>query len=83
MREQDHLLPTVLGGGEGIGNRQLLHAHCHDVKTARDGSLTARGTRDKSHLDEEPDEAKASRPVCAVRRFEISLSQTGELGRCS
>ena len=63
MREQDHLLPTVLGGAEGIGNRQLLHAHCHDVKTARDGSLTARGTRDKGHLDEEPDEAKASRPV--------------------
>jgi RNA-directed DNA polymerase len=68
VREQDHLLPTVLGGGEGIGNRQLLHAHCHDVKTARDGSLTARGTRDKGHLDEEPDEAKASRPVLQTSR---------------
>jgi len=68
VREQDHLLPTVLGGGESTGNRQLLHAHCHDVKTARDGSLTARGTRDKGHLDEEPDEAKASRPVLQTSR---------------
>ena len=28
-------------------------------------------------LREEPDAVKVARPVCAVRRFEISLSQTG------
>lgn len=28
----------------------------------------------------EPDAVKVARPVCAVRRFEISLSQTGGTG---
>ena len=42
VKERDHVLPVVLGGA--AGPRQLLHGHCHDVKTAQDGSYAARGT---------------------------------------
>jgi RNA-directed DNA polymerase len=42
VKERDHLLPVVLGGD--AGPRQLLHGHCHDAKTAQDGSYAARGT---------------------------------------
>lgn len=36
--EQNHRLPRHQGGSWGIENRQLLHRHCHDRKTAQDGS---------------------------------------------
>ncbi len=44
--EVDHLIPRALGGRDVETNRQLLHGHCHDQKTATDGSL-AGGTHDK------------------------------------
>jgi RNA-directed DNA polymerase len=47
IRENDHLLPKTLGGGDEYKNRQLLHGHCHDEKTALDGSSAARGAHDK------------------------------------
>ncbi|WP_293299157.1 MULTISPECIES: group II intron maturase-specific domain-containing protein [unclassified Microcoleus] len=37
--EVDHIKPTSLGGKDTYDNRQLLHRHCHDIKTATDGSL--------------------------------------------
>ena len=37
--EVDHLVPTSLGGRDTYDNWQLLHRHCHDKKTALDGSL--------------------------------------------
>jgi RNA-directed DNA polymerase len=37
--EVDHLVPTSLGGRNSYDNWQLLHRHCHDKKTALDGSL--------------------------------------------
>jgi RNA-directed DNA polymerase len=37
--ELDHVVPTVKGGNDKITNRQLLHRHCHDVKTALDRSV--------------------------------------------
>ena len=40
--EQDHIVPVSRGGGEAAANRQLLHGHCHDAKTARDGSSAVR-----------------------------------------
>ena len=63
--EIDHLVPLALGGQEVVLNLQVLHRHCHDQKTARDGSnaRTSRGTHDRGCSAEEPDEAKASRPV--------------------
>jgi RNA-directed DNA polymerase len=38
--EVDHIKPTSLGGKDTYDNLQLLHKHCHDTKTANDGSLT-------------------------------------------
>ena len=36
--EDDHIIPKSRGGSDKLDNRQLLHRHCHDVKTASDGS---------------------------------------------
>jgi RNA-directed DNA polymerase len=38
--EVDLMKPTSLGGKDTYDNLQLLHKHCHDTKTASDGSLT-------------------------------------------
>ncbi|HEY9865718.1 MAG TPA: group II intron reverse transcriptase/maturase [Candidatus Obscuribacterales bacterium] len=38
--EVDHIKPTSLGGKNTHDNLQLLHKHCHDTKTAHDGSST-------------------------------------------
>ena len=61
--EIDHRIPRALGGTEGYINLQLLHRHCHDQKTAADGSSTTRGAPDKGQTIEEPDDANVSRPV--------------------
>ncbi|WP_013322871.1 group II intron reverse transcriptase/maturase [Gloeothece verrucosa] len=37
--EIDHIIPKSLGGKNNKENKQLLHRHCHDKKTASDGSL--------------------------------------------
>ncbi|MGF1938322.1 MAG: group II intron reverse transcriptase/maturase [Nostoc sp. ChiQUE02] len=57
--EVDHIIPKSSGGKDTYKNLQLLHRHCHDIKTANDGS---RGTH-KSQIIEEPYEAKVSRTV--------------------
>lgn len=31
-----HILPRRLGGNEHLTNKQVLHRHCHDQKTAAD-----------------------------------------------
>lgn len=36
--ETDHIIPRARGGSDGAANLQLLHTHCHDQKTAADGS---------------------------------------------
>jgi len=48
--EIDHDCPTVLGGTPTSANMQALHRHCHDKKTAHDGSIQRRvaGTHDKT-----------------------------------
>ncbi|WP_027255648.1 group II intron reverse transcriptase/maturase [Planktothrix agardhii] len=38
--EVDHIKPKSLNGKDTYDNLQLLHKHCHDTKTASDGSLT-------------------------------------------
>jgi hypothetical protein len=41
-------------------NLQLLHQHCHNQKTATDGSVAARrGSDDSSQIVEEPDEMRS------------------------
>ncbi|MGK7939550.1 MAG: group II intron reverse transcriptase/maturase [Crocosphaera sp.] len=39
LMETDHITPKSLGGQGVYSNLQLLHRHCHDQKTAKDGSL--------------------------------------------
>jgi len=79
VMEIDHIIPKSQGGKNETKNIQLLHRHCHDEKTASDGSsgtksgcnrakpkpfkLGNRGTHEKSLITEEPDEVKVSRPV--------------------
>ncbi|MDF0556046.1 group II intron reverse transcriptase/maturase [Kamptonema sp. UHCC 0994] len=40
--EVDHIKPTSLGGKDTYDNLQLLHRHCHDAKTATDGSIRSK-----------------------------------------
>jgi RNA-directed DNA polymerase len=37
--ETDHKIPKSQGGKDSYDNWELLHRHCHDTKTASDGSL--------------------------------------------
>ncbi len=40
LTEIDHKIPRSKGGKNTHSNLQLMHRHCHDSKTATDGSLT-------------------------------------------
>jgi RNA-directed DNA polymerase len=60
VMEIDHIIPKSKGGKNEYKNMQLLHRHCHDEKTASDGSLGAKSgcnsakpksTSKFSHLD--------------------------------
>jgi len=42
--EVDHIKPSSLGGKDIYDNLQLLHKHCHDTKTATDGSMRSKGS---------------------------------------
>ena len=59
VMEVDHIIPKSKGGRDEYKNLQLLHRHCHDKKTANDGSL--RGTNNKVQVIEEPCDEKLSR----------------------
>jgi RNA-directed DNA polymerase len=66
--ESDHIVPKALSGAESRGNRQLLHGHCHDAKTAVDGSNRRPPpgvpvTRAKLIPVEEPYDEKSARTV--------------------
>ncbi|MGQ9873562.1 HNH endonuclease [Leptodesmis sp.] len=37
LLEIDHILSLAQGGKDEFTNLQLLHRHCHDVKSAEDG----------------------------------------------
>jgi RNA-directed DNA polymerase len=56
--EIDHVIPKSKGGKDNYNNLQVLHRHCHDEKTARDGSLNR--THDKGLIEEELCERKLS-----------------------
>jgi RNA-directed DNA polymerase len=51
LLEIDHITPKSKGGKNKYENLQILHRHCHDVKTASDGSLNR--THDKGFIEEE------------------------------
>ncbi|WP_269822462.1 HNH endonuclease [Dictyobacter vulcani] len=62
--EIDHITPREQGGGEELGNKCLLHRHCHDDRHAE----RAKGISDNDHIIEEPDEGKPSCPVLEPNR---------------
>ncbi|MDJ1168241.1 group II intron reverse transcriptase/maturase [Roseofilum sp. BLCC_M154] len=64
LMEIDHVIPKALGGSNRRDNKQLLHRHCHDRKTAAD----LISIRDKNRSIKEPDEVKVSRPVLKTSR---------------
>jgi len=45
--EVDQIIPKSIGGKDEWKNLQLLHRHCHDVKTASDGSTKSVVTNGK------------------------------------
>lgn len=47
LLEIDHINPISCGGKKEWQNLQLLHRHCHDAKTAIDGSLKSPSDRGK------------------------------------
>ncbi|MGI0483632.1 group II intron reverse transcriptase/maturase, partial [Geminocystis sp. CENA526] len=51
LLEIDHIIPKSKGGKDVYNNLQVLHRHCHDDKTAKDGSLNR--THDKGFIREE------------------------------
>lgn len=61
VMEIDHKIPRIKGGKDEYRNLQLLHRHCHDVKTALDRAVG--GVHDKHQVIEEPDALKGARPV--------------------
>jgi RNA-directed DNA polymerase len=46
--EVDHIIPKSKGGKDEYKNLQLLHRHCHDQKTTKDGSLNR--SKKTSHI---------------------------------
>ncbi len=67
LLEVDHIIPRSKGGKDEYKNLQVLHKHCHDIKTAKDG-LAGGMHLDKHQIIEEPDERKLSRPVLKTSR---------------
>jgi RNA-directed DNA polymerase len=59
--EIDHIAPRSQGGKDRDDNRQLLHQHCHDDKTAQDRANW--GVTDNHRVIEEPCEPKGSSTV--------------------
>jgi RNA-directed DNA polymerase len=66
--EIDHIIPRALGGKDIDSNLQLLHRHCHDNKTASDGSF-GECSHEKGQVIEERSEAKVSRSVLKTSGF--------------
>jgi RNA-directed DNA polymerase len=64
--EVDHLMPKGQGGQETRDNWPRLHRHGHAGKTTQERER--RGLDDNHHVAEEPDDAKASRPVLKPSR---------------
>jgi RNA-directed DNA polymerase len=72
--EVDHVIPRSLGGSDHSSNKLLLHRHCHQQKTAVDGSQSSSGIHDKDHAAEKRNEGKLSRSVLQAGGGEQSPS---------
>jgi RNA-directed DNA polymerase len=54
LMEIDHRIPRSQGGKDSYGNLQLLHGHCHDVKTATDKVAVTVQEIDEDYLNRNP-----------------------------
>lgn len=55
LMEIDHKIPRSQGGKESYDNLQLLHGHCHDVKTASSDKIAVSVQEiDKDYLNCNP-----------------------------
>ena len=51
--EDDHIIPKRIGGNNYKDNRQLLHRHCHDVKTSTETEIIQRYLNGRSMLNKD------------------------------
>ena len=54
LMEIDHKIPRSKGGKDSYDNLQLLHGHCHDVKTAADNAAVRVPEIDEDYLNLNP-----------------------------
>ena len=84
LLERDHIIPVAQGGRRHRDNTHILHAQCHDVKTAND---RAGCISDKDEIGEEPSRRKRLRSVLqdqsgkrfpdCVQQKPLTLAQRG------
>jgi RNA-directed DNA polymerase len=72
LLEIDHIIPKSKDGKDMYNNLQVLHRHCHDDKTANDGSLNR--THDKGFIEEKPCEVKVSSTVLKTSQVREDLA---------
>lgn len=53
LMEIDHVIPKSRKGKNSYNNLQLLHRHCHDIKTVTDGSIS-RSVLTQDYLEAHP-----------------------------
>jgi RNA-directed DNA polymerase len=61
--EKDHIFSLALGGLDIPSNRQLLHGHCHDQKTAKCDKQVKEVSMSTDQITEEPGAEKSASPV--------------------
>jgi len=61
--EKDHILSLARGGLDIPSNRQLLHGHCHDQKTAKCDKQEDEVFMSTNQIAEEPGAEKSASPV--------------------
>ena len=63
VMEVDHVTPAIIGGSDVDTNHQLLHGHCHDRKTADDGSLRRMAATQRARATRRPQRRQSCKPT--------------------
>jgi hypothetical protein len=90
--EVDHIIPRSHGGNDKRSNKQLLHGHCHDAKTARDRKMQEQETQETGKGGKKPrnrsekmsaprgmDVGKIDEQIIRLKRL-LNGEQVGEVG---
>ncbi len=62
VMEVDHIVPRAIGGKDEYKNLQLLHRHCHDVKTKTDLELIRKHNLEPVSSGKKPTSRKKGKP---------------------